>query len=868
MAVQTVAAPPGVARFIVAPPAPRPGPPAGGNRDRRSRLEWWQPGWPLTYLLTGYPLWWLLGTTQIFLVLAVVIMAVQLVRTHRVFARPGFGWWLLFLAWVAVGVLLLQVNAPGAEPGASNSRYVTFTYRFCLYLAATIVLLYVYNLRSRIPTVRILRAFGWLFVTVVGGGVLGATVPYLNFPSAMELILPHGIAHIDFVHSLIHPGVAQVIDPEHPTGDPRTSAPFTYTNEWGLSFACLLPFFVAAWFGREAAWRRHAAPWILLIAVYPVVQSRNRGLWIALVVTGLVVLVRTMVFGKIKIAIGAVAGAALAVAVVLSTPLGTTITDRLTTQGSEGGRTTLGTDTLNSVAEKSPVVGLGTTRPVQGSFYSIVGGDSAFCTGCSPPPFGTQGQFWLVAFTTGYGGLLFYLGFILIQLFRHIRLRSPVGTVGIVVIVVHLSTMLVYSSLGLELVIIFAAIGLLWREKAGVPDNRTGQVQPDPRLGGYAGLLRRNVAFVLVCAVLGIGGGLAYQDIRGISHEAFTSVVIPVDPTSPIAGGTGLTMDTIAQLIGTPAVGRAVKQVTGTALYPGGSHLYVTAKTSSRVLEIHVAANRAHVAAPASRAAGAALIDSRARVLAEQRRDDLRELQRQRTAYLAAVATIDTFHERDPSAKPLTGQRQRLVDAAVSVDAKILQRESTRIDPGRVLGTTPAPEETDAWLVAGTSGLILGLLAAVLLLFARHSRGRRSRRTHEYGDLPVLARMAYPGPDTPTSARAARQAAEALGAIGPATVLSADDSQRGRSAAAALDDAIEQRANGANRPHPRRAPVVILAGPDTPDRAFDHVRGGIDACAAAIAGVVVLSDTPVSRSGRRRDRIPLHPTRRLRGKRP
>lgn len=812
------------------------------TRSRRESIgyrrvsRWWQPGWPLTYLFTGYPLWWLLGLTQAFLLLATVIMAVQLVRRHRVSARAGFGVWLLFLAWVSVGILLLQVNAPDAQPGPSNGRYLTFVYRFCLYLAATIALLYVYNFRSRIPTQRITRACGWFFVTVVGGGVLGAVAPYLDFPSVLELLLPHQLTNVEFVHTLVHPGISQIANRANPTGTPRTSAPFAYTNDWGLSFACLMPFFLVSWFAPDAGWRRHAAPWILLIAVYPVVVSQNRGLWIALFVGGIVVCARSAVFGNIRFVIVAITGAAAALVLVLSTPLGATISKRLTNAGSETGRATLGTQTLRSVADRSPVVGLGTTRPVQGSFFSIAGGDSPDCVGCTPPPLGTQGHLWLVAFSTGYGGLALYLGFIVLQLFRHIRLRSPVATAGTVVLVTHLSTMLIYDTIGTQLVIIFVALGLLWREHAEATEGAGGRPAPDPTISGYLHLVQSGTALILFCAVLGAAGGLGYREFAGVDHEAVTLVEVPANPSAIADGGTAQTMDTLAQLIGASEVRTAVRTAIGRSLSVGGPELFVTAKANTRILQIHVVLKSAAAADRAGRAAGEGLVAARERLLTAERADSVTVLARQRSVLLSAVATVDELKARDPAAKPLTEQRNRLIAQIQVIDGRALRVETTRLDPGRVIESPPSSADTAAWLIDGISGLMLGVLVGVFIVWGSGLRGHRyTGKTDYYGRLPVVGRINHP------SLEAVERAASALMMIRPVSVLSADGSQRTRVAASSLDQIVANYRRAAGEPRPAKGPVIGVVGSGTTDRDLEKLARNLVGCGSPLAGVVVLS---------------------------
>ena len=67
----------------------------------------------------------------------------------------------------------------------------------------------------------------------------------------------------------------------------RPSAPFSFTNEWGLHLALTLPFFVVGWFYRASLRRRLFGSGVLaLLPVVPVVASLNRGLWLALIVCG------------------------------------------------------------------------------------------------------------------------------------------------------------------------------------------------------------------------------------------------------------------------------------------------------------------------------------------------------------------------------------------------------------------------------------------------------------------------------------------------------------------------------------------------------------------------------------------------------
>jgi len=113
------------------------------------------------------------------------------------------------------------------------------------------------------------------------------------------------------------------------------------------------------------------------------------------------------------------------VATVILSPLGSLVSQRLDNGNSNQGRTNLGTLTITSMASGSPIIGFGSTRNVSGNFNSIAAGSTVKCPRCTPPPLGTQGQFSLVIFSTGIGGIILYLAFFLRMFIGHIRLKTP-----------------------------------------------------------------------------------------------------------------------------------------------------------------------------------------------------------------------------------------------------------------------------------------------------------------------------------------------------------------------------------------------------------------------------------------------------------
>ena len=85
------------------------------------------PAWPITALLVGYPLWWVLGIADFMWIILAVPMALRMLAWHvhssrRLRVPPGFGLWLLFLICAVAGVTALTLTAPGTVPSAISHR--------------------------------------------------------------------------------------------------------------------------------------------------------------------------------------------------------------------------------------------------------------------------------------------------------------------------------------------------------------------------------------------------------------------------------------------------------------------------------------------------------------------------------------------------------------------------------------------------------------------------------------------------------------------------------------------------------------------------------------------------------------------------
>ena len=456
------------------------------------------PAWPVTGLLLLYPLWWALGLGVLVFFVAAIPMAIALIRrsvgargwaagraarqragqlTGKPAARagravhtpPGFMLWLLFLATVLFGLLVLGADPAGTVPGTATSRLVSYGFRLGGYLALTVLLLYTGNLSAlQLPQGRLIRLLAWLFVVTVAGGVLGMVAPRFEFTAPIELLLPDGVRSIGFVQSLVHPSAAQVMD-LFGGETPRPGAPWGYTNTWGNN-VCLLVcwLIVAGWSLTKSRLTKGFTLLALIVAIAPIVYSLNRGLWIGLGVMGLYVAVRLALRGRLTALAGiALAGVLLAGALVIS-PLGDVVAARLENGKSNGVRLYTTQRAVRGLVE-SPLIGFGSTRNTQGGRNSIAIGESVHCGRCGNFTVGGNGQLWQLLFAHGVIGTGAYLGFFAVALWRFRRDASPVGLAASATLVSTFVAMFWYNALVTPLALTFLAYAVLWRNQRGLP---------------------------------------------------------------------------------------------------------------------------------------------------------------------------------------------------------------------------------------------------------------------------------------------------------------------------------------------------------------------------------------------------------------
>lgn len=464
-------------RGPVSPAVPRQPQPLG-RRPLTPRVSWRSrhPGWPLTMLLAGYPLWWALGFGEFVFIVFAIPMLAALLRWRRqgrpVRVPPGFSLWLLFLVVMLAGASALTLTAPGTIASPVSTRLLSFTVRAASYLAVTVLLLYTGNLtEEEMPRQRVTWLLGLVAVYTILGGLGGVADPHFGFSSPLLVALPHHVQANTYIQAEMHPSLAQVQDVLG-TAEGRPDAPFPYTNTWGNALALLLPWLIIAWWIRGTRRQRLIAGGMLAVVIVPIVYSLNRGLWIALVFSIGYLSLRLAARGRLVMLGTVCAGIAVAGLVIVATPLQSLIGQRLVHGHSNAHRASQSMLAVRD-ALSSPLIGYGDTRHQQGSVTSIAVGKTAKCPQCGQFSVGNNGQLWLLLICSGYLGAALYLGFFAFGVWRYRRDWSPEGLAGVLALLLTFIFMIVYDAVGASLAFTMLAYAVLWRNgQASTPPRR------------------------------------------------------------------------------------------------------------------------------------------------------------------------------------------------------------------------------------------------------------------------------------------------------------------------------------------------------------------------------------------------------------
>ncbi|UAL30594.1 hypothetical protein K8W59_03470 [Nocardioides rotundus] len=670
----------------------------------------------------GFPLWWILGVSELMPIAVALLMARNLKRGGRIRLPGGWAPWALFLVWVTAGIFLLWTDAPGAVPGGGPERLVVYGYRLTWYLALTSALLWAVNTpSSRLPLRRVASLMAVMFVYTTVGGILGSFLGAVELKSALELVLPASISGNGFVSSLIHPGLADVQDVLG-YEEPRPKAPFAYANSWGSNYSLLLPFVFVAWLGRDRSTRtRLLAVALLLASSIPVVYSLNRGLWACLAIAAAgAALLSVRRLGTRQLVLGGALVTALGLLVMMVTPLGTMVSERFANPHSNSRRLDLAVLTLKSVIEGSPVAGFGSTRDVQGSFGSIAGGSTPECPACGVPPLGTQGHFWLVLFSQGLVGVVLFLGLFVVALFAFWRCRTTLEALATLAVVFLLVQMWIYDVLGLPLFITMLIVGLAWRERF-----EQSEATVPTTLAGLQARTRESLPFLATTIAIGILAGAAQSLMSPTPRTGSVDilvrpypVVLAADNFAPGGKDWQSTIDNAALLAVSDTV---LSRVLGTddpeQVMALRRRTTISATPNTQVLTITVRTLAQGDPSRMARAIATEYLAQEARYLRERHADVVAQYNR------AIAMTADDLYRGEVLA---TRERGPIRNVQYTLAEELGWLNDTSRDPGEILrssGVTTVRRQTEVPVV---SGALLGLLIGAGLV-ASGASVRRSR---------------------------------------------------------------------------------------------------------------------------------------------
>ena len=435
-------------------PSPARALPAGGPREAISAPARGAasdlPAWPVVVLFAGLPLWWVTGVLDLVWVPAALVMALLLGRADAVRAPRGLGVWLLFLAWCAASAIMLSTAAD----------LLGFAYRLALYVAGTVLLVYVYNARDRLTDRVVCGCLSLWWVYTVLGGFLGLLLPSAELRTPLARVLPDSLLGNELVSHMVVRRLSQFNPDSFLQVAPRPSAPFLYTNNWGNVYSLLLPFvLVHLWQVRGQ--RRFWALLVLLPAsAVPALLTLNRGMFLGVALAAAYVGLRALLARRLAVVAGLVALGVVAAALFYALPVGERQGTRLSSSAdatSTEDRAALYVQALRLVPD-SPLFGHGTPVATLGE---------------SGVPVGTQGQVWMVLVSHGPIATLCFLGWFALALLGTLRRRDPVGLACSTALLVGAVELFYYGALpyGLPLLMVAAALGLRGAGPAP-PDRR------------------------------------------------------------------------------------------------------------------------------------------------------------------------------------------------------------------------------------------------------------------------------------------------------------------------------------------------------------------------------------------------------------
>lgn len=418
---------------VDAEPVPRRRAPGRSLRPTRAT-------WPLWAITVGMPLAWLIGVHGFVWVLPGVVLGARILSDRSVrFPRSSIPL-VLFLGWILLSLSML----------GSFSGLLLFGYRWLLFAGALTCLVWLVNVPTdRVPSERIVDWLAMLWIWMVVFGYLGILLPNLSTSSPFQILLGP-VGRVGFVDEISRWRFAETQGfLGYPL--PRPAAPFNATNGWGAAIGILTPFFLHSWIVQPDRARRQKGYLLGLAAVYPVLVSVNRGLWVSLAVALVYFAARKALRGRFG-ALAVLVGTLVAVAVLLvATPAGRLVGDKLANSTDSN----QSRESLYSLAWKgaldSPLVGNGAPQHVPGADPRM-------------PPVGTHGMLWYLLFVHGFVGMALFVSWLVAEVLRSGRVRTADGWWTHLALLIGLVQVPFYGLLP-QVVLLGIAAGLSHREE-------------------------------------------------------------------------------------------------------------------------------------------------------------------------------------------------------------------------------------------------------------------------------------------------------------------------------------------------------------------------------------------------------------------
>jgi O-antigen ligase len=395
------------------------------------------PTWPLGLMFGALPLWWVTGVLDVVTIPFALLMAWLMARASGVRVPRGFGWWLLYCAWSAASVVMLD-RAAGI---------VLFGYRWLLCVAAGVIFAYVFNARATLTSRYLSGTLTLWFLYVTLGGCLGLLVPTGSLRTPVNHLLPAAARANELIGQMTIRPFAQYNPHGFLEVSPRPTAPFLYTNNWGSVYSLLAPFVVVHLLHTWRTRRGAAVALLLVGSTIPAFLTLNRGMFVSLGIAIAYLVGRAVLARSLRIVAVVALAATLGVVLFNVLPISERLGMRLNEDAQGTSNTTrisLYEQSLSAVAS-SPLLGHATPIPPANPLE---------------PSVGTQGQLWMLLVSHGPVAAIAWISFFLVMYVRGRRRGDPIGVAACTTLLVGTVQLLFYGMLpyGLPLLMIAAAV--------------------------------------------------------------------------------------------------------------------------------------------------------------------------------------------------------------------------------------------------------------------------------------------------------------------------------------------------------------------------------------------------------------------------